>query len=73
MAEADWCPLCELLLKATEKAASSENCRIPPGYFLWSPGTAKESQAENVSQQFIQMLIVMHEHLERISSVLIKM
>lgn len=31
--------LCELMFKATEREASSENYRILPGYYLWSPGT----------------------------------
>lgn len=34
--------LFELLLMATEKEVSSENYRILPGYYLWSPGTARE-------------------------------
>lgn len=43
----DWLvPLSEWLLKATEREVSSENYRILPGYYLRSPGTAKESQAE---------------------------
>lgn len=43
----DWLvPLCEWLLKATEREVSSENYTILPGYYLRSPGTAKESKAE---------------------------
>lgn len=41
-------PLWDLLLKATEREASSENYRIPPGYYLLSPGTARESHAETI-------------------------
>ena len=36
--------LCKVLLKATEKEASSENYRTLPGYYLWYPGTAKQAE-----------------------------